>query len=311
MKLKNIYKRIIRMLPYVKTLYKQSMQSCYPNGHYYSPVFSIEDIKKRECQIWKNSLIDGVQGIDLKTSEQFALVKKIETYYKDMPFTTKKNNEQRYYFENNYYSYTDGIILYSMIRHFKPKQIIEVGSGFSSMVMLDTNELFFENQIKCTFIEPYPERLDSLMKSSDKVLATIIERNIQDISLDFFSQLESGDILFIDSTHVSKTGSDVNYIIFEILPILKTGVLIHFHDVFYPFEYPKEWVYSGINWNEDFILRAFLMYNREFEIVLFSKYLLELHFTIFQSMPLCSKSSGSSFWIRKCDEPLNIITKYD
>ena len=189
-----------------------------------------------------------------------------------------------------------------MIRHFKPKQIIEIGSGFSSMVMLDTNELFFENQIKCTFIEPYPKRLYSLMKSSDKSLYTIIESDIQNISLDVFEKLESGDILFIDSTHVSKTGSDVNYILFEILPVLKTGVLIHFHDVFYPFEYPKKWVFNGVNWNENFLLRAFLMYNQQFEIILFTRYLVDLHSSVFNNMPLClqsTSSSSSSFWIRK------------
>ena len=300
--MKNLYKKIIRRFPYVSSLYEQSLQSSAPNGHFYSPVFSIQDVRNRESQIWKNSSIDGIQGVDLKADEQFALVKEFENYYKEMPFTAVKDSHQRYYFINSYYSYTDAIMLYSMIRHFKPKQIIEIGSGFSSMLMLDTNELFFENQIKCTFIEPYPKRLLSLMKDSDKSLNTIIESDIQNISLDIFEKLESGDILFVDSTHVSKTGSDVNYILFEILPILKTGVLIHFHDIFYPFEYPKEWVFRGVNWNENFLLRAFLMYNQQFEIILFTRYLLDLHASNFNNMPLClqsTNSSSSSFWIRK------------
>ncbi len=123
-----------------------------------------------------------------------------------MPFSDQKQGNLRYYFENPFYSYSDGIILYSMIRHFKPKQIIEIGSGFSSAAMLDINELFFSNQISLTLIEPYPERLYSLIHPDDKKTATIIEKDAQKIPLDLFEKLNSGDILFIDSTHVVKTG---------------------------------------------------------------------------------------------------------
>ncbi|SHM64622.1 Methyltransferase domain-containing protein [Flavobacterium xanthum] len=186
-----------------------------------------------------------------------------------------------------------------MIRHFEPKKIIEVGSGYSSMIMLDTNELFFKNQIDLTFIDPNPERLYSLMKESDKNKTTVIEKDVQIIPLDIFKKLQAGDILFIDSTHVSKTGSDVNYILFEILPILTTGVLIHFHDIFYPFEYPKEWVFNGFNWNEDYILKAFLMYNEKFEIKLFSNYLHKHHKDVFKQIPLFYNDTGANLWLEK------------
>ncbi len=164
-----------------------------------------------------------------------------------MPFKSEKQNNLRYQFENGFYSYTDAIMLYSMIRYYKPKRIIEIGAGFSSSVMLDTNELFFENAINLTFIDPYADRLYSLITENDKKTATIIETNVQLTPLIVFEKLEQGDILFVDSAHVTKTGSDVNYILFEILPALKKGVLVHFHDVFYPFEYPKDWVFNGFN----------------------------------------------------------------
>src|SRR5690606_22964232 len=115
----------------------------------------------------------------------------------------------------------------------------------------------------------------------------------------FFDRLEADDILFIDSTHVAKTGSDVNYILFEILPRLKSGVLIHFHDVFYPFEYPRDWVFAGRNWNEDYLLRAFLMYNPAFEIILFSHYLHKHHPDAFAAIPLCYNNRGGNLWIVK------------
>lgn len=292
-------KEFLNKLPYVRTLYKQSLNCCFPNGHFYSPVISIEDVKKREAEIWKKRDEDGISGVELRTEEQIKLVQQFTKYYAVLPFKSEKQENLRYQFENGSYSYTDGIILYSMIRHFEPKRIIEIGSGYSSMVMLDTNELFFNNQINLTFIEPYPEKLYSLMKEDDRKQATVIESEVQQVSLNVFEKLEAGDILFIDSTHISKTGSDVNFILFEILPVLKRGVLIHFHDVFYPFEYPKEWVFQGRNWNEDYILKAFLMYNEKFEIKLFSEYLHKHHKNIFEDMPLCYHNAGGNLWLEK------------
>lgn len=286
-------------MPYVRTLYKQSLNCCFPNGHFYFPVISIADVKKREDEIWKNRDKDGISGVELRTEEQIKLVQQFTKYYAVLAFKSAKQENLRYQFENESYSYTDGIILYSMIRHFEPKRIIEIGSGYSSMVMLDTNELFFDYQINLIFIEPYPEKVYFLMKEDDRKQTKVIEGEVQLIPLDVFEKLEAGDILFVDSTHVSKTGSDVNYILFEILPVLKRGVLMHFHDVFYPFKYPKEWVFQGRNWSEDYILKAFLMYNDKFEIKLFSEYLYKHHKNLFEGIPLCYKNTGGNLWIEK------------
>lgn len=299
MKLKSNIITLLNKLPHVRNLYKQSLNSFHPNGHFYSPIISIEDIKKRETEIWKNVDTDGIIGINLRTEEQKELVKQFTLYYNDIPFKDEKQNDIRYYFKNEYYSYTDAIILYSFIRHFKPKRIIEIGSGFSSAVMLDTNELFFENQIDLTFIDPYSERLVSLMKQEDKQRVKLIETDVQLIPVNIFQELQAGDILFVDSTHVTKTGSDVNYILFEILPVLNSGVLIHFHDIFYPFEYPKEWVFKGFNWNEDYILKAFLMYNTKFKIKVFSEYLHKHHKETFTDLSLTYLNTGGNLWIEK------------
>jgi predicted O-methyltransferase YrrM len=208
----------------------------------------------------------------------------------------------RYYFNNDIYTYSDGIFLYSTIRKFQPKKIIEVGSGFSSALMMDTNDLFFNSSIELIFVEPYPDRLLSLFKAADHKKYTVIKKPVQDVPITLFEQLNENDILFIDSTHVSKTGSDVNFILFEILPILNKGVLIHFHDIFYPFEYPKEWVLNrkGFGWNEDYILRAFLSYNKSFEILAFNTFLEHYYEDWFQQeMPLCLINKGGSIWLRK------------
>jgi predicted O-methyltransferase YrrM len=291
--LSNIIKRMVK----ADNEHKDSL--AFPPGHYYSPLVSLSDIKKRENEIWKGLNMNSVNGVELYADEQLLLVKELTKYYSEIPFEDNKKQNLRYYFDNSYYSYTDSIILYSVMRHFKPKKIIEVGSGFSSAVMLDTRQLFFEDRLQLTFIEPFPDRLYTLITENDKTNSTIIVDDLQNIDVSYFEQLDSNDILFIDSSHVSKTGSDVNYILFDILPKLKPGTLIHFHDVFYPFEYPKDWVLSGRNWNEDYLLRAFLMYNKEFRVKIFSHFL-HIHYKeVFSGMPLCYKNPGGNLWIQK------------
>lgn len=286
-----------------KFSYKQYLDfrrnSMVAAGHFYSPIVSIDSIRKREVDIWSKANIEGLPGIDLQTDEQLKLIDCFSDFYKEMPFKPTKQADTRYYFENEYYSYSDGIILYSMIRYFQPKKIIEIGSGFSSALMLDTNELFFDNQINLTFIEPNPGRLLSVMRHNDKSSSRIIQSDVQQVELENFKQLGPGDILFVDSTHVVKTGSDVNCIIFDILPLLKSGVLIHFHDVFYPFEYPKRWVFQGRSWNENYFLRAFLMDNDKYEIKLFVDYL-HLHYKkAFENLPLAYNNTGGNLWLLK------------
>ncbi|MFH1598269.1 MAG: class I SAM-dependent methyltransferase [Patescibacteria group bacterium] len=271
----------------------------YPLGHYYSPIPSREEIIKRSKKIFgiKEKKIDGV---DLNETEQLVLLEQLKKYYDAIPFNDQASDDLRYYYKNEFYSYSDGIFLYGIIRHFKPKKIIEIGSGFSSAIMLDTNERFFQNQISCSFIDPYPERLLSILNKGDEEKHTIINDCVQDVDLDTFEQLEANDILFIDSSHVAKTGNDVNHIFFEILPKLNKGTIIHFHDVFFPFEYPKKWVLEGRGWNEDYLLRAFLQYNSKFKIILFATFLEHFYQKWFEeNMPLCLKNRGGSIWLKK------------
>ncbi len=277
------------------------VNTCFKPGHFYSPIVSLKDIKRRESQIWKPVLSLDIQNISLNSNEQKVLLSHFSDYYSEMGISIEKS-DKRYYFNNVFFSYTDAFLLYSMIRHFNPIQIIEVGSGFSSAVMLDTIDTF-AMPVKITFIEPFPKRLKLLMKENEDKRFQIQTSQIQDIDSDFFKSLNQNDILFIDSTHVSKTGSDVNYVIFNILPILKKGVLIHFHDIFYPFEYPKQWVYEGRNWNENYLLRAFLMNNNDYKILLFSDYLHKIHKEAFKHMPLCYNNTGGSIWIQKLIDP--------
>lgn len=270
-----------------------------PPGHFYSPIPSLEDIRRDEAQIF-GAVPRELAGIDLHESEQLSLLNELQRYYKELPFHAEKVAGLRYFYENPAYSYSDAIFLYCLIRHLRPKKIIEVGSGYSSCVTLDTNEIFFGNSISTTFIEPFPGLLLSLIKEEDKARITVIPKRLQDVALERFDGLGEGDILFVDSTHVSKVNSDVNRLFFEILPRLAPGVFIHLHDIFYPFEYPKEWAFEGRAWNEAYVLRAFLQYNRGFRIMLMNTFLEDFHEARFrEEMPLCLKNKGGSIWLRK------------
>src|SRR3989339_28879 len=269
-----------------------------PPGHFYSPIPSLDDIQRDDQKIF-GDVPSNILGLDLHEEEQLQLLNEFIVYYDEMPFQPKKHEGLRYYYENPAYSYSDAILLHCMIRFLKPKTIIEVGSGFSSCMTLDTNELYFGGSIATTFIEPYPELLMSLIKNTDKSKIKVIPARLQDVDFDEFETLQANDILFIDSTHVGKINSDVNRIFFDILPRLSPGVHIHFHDIFFPFEYPKAWIYEGRAWNEAYLLWAFLQYNNKFSVVLINTFVEHFHKAFFQKkMPLCLKNTGGSLWMR-------------
>ena len=277
----------------------KTRQGFVPPGHFYSPVPDLDELQEIEEETIGGPSIE-IPGMDLDDQEQLELLKRFSAFYREMPFKAKKKEGLRYYFENPAYSYSDAIMLHCMIRHLKPKRIIEVGSGFSSCMILDTNDLFFSGSISTTFIEPYPELLMSLLRDTDAERVSTIPSRLQDVDLSEFDILEENDILFIDSTHVSKIDSDVNRIFFEVLPRLSSGVHVHFHDIFFPFEYPKEWLLEGRAWNEAYILKAFLQYNQAFSPVLMNTYMTEFHESFFrENMPLCLKNTGASIWLKR------------
>lgn len=268
-----------------------------PLGHFYSPIPSAEDVA-RNAQ--PRTIHRVIPGIDLRESDQLVLLNSLIGVYREQPFSAQPQPGFRYCFENPAYSYSDAILLYCMLRHLRPRRVIEIGSGYSSCVMLDTSERFLRPQPSFTFVEPYPQLLASLLRPAESEELTILSVRLQDVELDRFHALEANDILFVDSTHVSKLGSDVNRLIFEILPALQPGVHVHFHDIFYPFEYPQAWLEERRAWNEAYILRAFLQYNSAFRVVLMNTFMEHFHQEFFeQHMPLCMKNPGGSLWIRK------------
>jgi predicted O-methyltransferase YrrM len=288
-----LFRYIARKAGYVE--YHQHV----PPGHFYSPIADPKEVAQYADRVFNRDQ-RTLPAIDLRETEQLALAAELARFYPEQPFAETRQEGLRYYFGNDFYCHSDAICLYAMMRRFAPKRIIEAGSGFSSAVILDTNDRFFNGAIRLEFIEPYPDRLYSLLTSADRARAVVHEKKLQDVPVEIFAGLEAGDFLFIDSSHVTRVAGEVNYYMFEILPALRPGVFVHIHDIFNGFEYPREWVETGKSWSEAYLLRAFLEYNSTFEVVLMNDYLAHFHGDFFaQNMPLCLQNTGGSIWLRK------------
>jgi len=245
----------------------------YPPGHYYSPVCNPKELIKRYHEPSTDSTSE-LPGIDLNKDGQIARLLSWRKYLSECQFTEMPTPPRRYYFGGRcQYPLGDARSLHCFIRELNPHRIVEVGCGFSSACILDTIEQH-QLDVRCTFIDPEIDRLLSLMHPEDRLRASIYATPVQDVPMIEFESLNANDILFIDSTHVLKTGSDVAFELFEILPRLKAGVLVHFHDVHFPFEYPGLWVIDrNYSWNEIYAVRALLMYSKKFKIEFWNSYL--------------------------------------
>jgi hypothetical protein len=297
--LRALIRYVLDRTPYVGGLREQLRNvGRYPAGHFYSPIPEPTDVANYlERRTPPNG---GISGIDLNRDDQLRLLQQFERFYAEMPFQREPRADCRYHFGQTVFCYADAIFLYSFLRQHQPRRIIEVGSGFSSAVMLDTVDRFFAHAPEITFIEPFPVNLRRLLRPDDYTKVTLIEDRVQQVPMERFMALQAGDLLFIDSSHVMKCGSDVQFLMFEVLPHLAVGVTVHFHDVFDTFEYPREWLLNGLYWNEDYALRAFLSYNAAWKICLFGNYAVRTFHDFFQAkMPLCLEDPGGSLYIRR------------
>ncbi|MEM7728609.1 MAG: class I SAM-dependent methyltransferase [Pseudomonadota bacterium] len=267
-------------------------------GHFYSPVV---DTRSLDESVLRSPHDPSVKGIKVDAEAMQDFWRRLLPHMRDADLPRQKTKGRRYYIENPAYREGDAYVYQAILRETQPKRIIEIGSGFSSALLLDTVDTHFPDRPHMTFIDPYPKLLKSMMRRADRNSATIIGQPVQDVDLDIFRTLEAGDILFIDSTHVLKTHSDVYWELAEILPILKRGVLIHFHDMFWPFEYPREWIFQDRrSWNELYAIQFFLMYQDVFEIVFFNQYFAYQHTTqVREEFGAFLDNPGGGLWLRK------------
>jgi SAM-dependent methyltransferase len=277
---------------------EKSVPTMFWPGHFHSPIVDPSTIAEYVEQQYLQEPGD-IKGIHFDEDAMVRFWKENAEFIKNTPFSEHDDGKNRYYY-NNIYPYGDAMMLRAMIAHFKPKNVIEVGSGFSSACMLDAVDHVGLSDFALTCIDPYADRLRSRLREEDLSRVDIIEGLVQDVPVSTFSKLKENDILFIDSSHVLKTASDVHYELFSILPSLNKGVLVHFHDIQYPFEYPRGWLFeNNRSWNEIYALRAFLTYNSAFEVVfwngMFAHRQREL---VHETNPLFLKNPGGSIWLR-------------
>ena len=226
--------------------------SLFPHGHFYSPVVDPAALDRDRFRALRDG--DPLAGLTLDLGAMDVLFARLMRHYPAIAFPEEAGGKTRYHYLNDQYTYGDAIILSAMLRELHPARYIEVGSGFSSAVALDTNDA-----------------------------------------------LSAGDILFLDTTHIVKTGSDVLHEVFHILPRLASGVIVHFHDVFDAFEYPERWVFEeNRSWNEQYLLRAFLMCNPAFEILYANQfYFRRRREAVARQAPLIARNAGGGLWLRK------------
>ena len=233
-----------------------------PN-HFYWPVPDMEELAQRDWPIYA-----APSGCDPRRRDQVELARHFGSRYIPELKWNSRPTPDSYHYNNGYFESCDAEVAYSMVREWKPRRIIEIGSGFSTRAMaeaLRVNSELHSIAGELISIDPYPERLPLNALGSQ---ITLVPEYVQQLDLGLFETLHAGDILFIDSSHVVSVGSDVVQEYLQILPRLKPGVLVHVHDIFLPSDYPRSAVLENLwFWSEQYLLQAFLSFNHEFEIL--------------------------------------------
>lgn len=275
----------------------------YPAGHFYSPVVNPAEARKYVTPrpTFAEETITELPGIHISNELMLDFWDKSTECIKTTNFSPKDSSTDRYYWPNASYPYGDALILRAMVWHHRPARVIEIGCGFSSACMLDAADDAGLPYFSMTCIDPYPDRLRTLMRLSDADRVHIIEKPVQEVPVEIFASLGAGDLLFIDSTHVLKTGSDVCHELFSVLPNLAPGVIVHFHDCRYPFEYPDKWIFEyNHSWNEIYAIRAFLMFNSDFEIFFWNTFFALANRELIEpTAPAFAWNPGGGLWLRR------------
>jgi hypothetical protein len=284
---------------------------CYAAGvlpmpvHFYSPVPDLQDLEQRK--VWTR--VSSLPGIDMRVEKQLELLKEFEQWGQECQWPVHgRAGKAEFYTRNGSFCYGCAAIAHSMIRHLRPRKILEIGSGNSSLVLREALRVNAkEHQVQPSYqaIDPYPRpEIAEVLRPSGELLPERVEC----VDLDHFASLRENDILFIDSGHTVRAGSDVNFLYLEVLPRLHPGVVIHIHDISLPDEYPKVYFTNPsfrVFWTEAYLLQAFLIYNSEFEVLFANQLIMTRHAEAFRAaFPHYSPETvhpaiSGGFWIRR------------
>jgi hypothetical protein len=263
--------------------------------HYYSEV---PDLDSLPAGIWTSrSELAGVR-FDVDAGLRFVERELAEFVGEFSPPSTPTGNPRDFYLGNSLYEAVDAETLYAMVRRFRPRRVLELGSGMSTLVIADAlrhDEIV--DGCRHDVYDPYPR--DDLGE-----VANLHSISATEVPLERFTALRAGDILFVDTTHTVKIGGDVNRVILDVLPRLEPGVLVHFHDIFLPGEYPIEFYTElGFSWAEQYLLQAFLAFNPRFEVLFGVAALMrDRPAAMHRLVPSAARAvRPSAFWIRGVD----------
>ena len=273
--------------------------------HFHSPVPDLEDLERRK--VWDRR--SDLAGINFRPDAQLTLLLKLgQEFGNECDWPPNPSGDlYKFYTENDSFSFGCAAATHCILRHFKPRHVIEIGSGNSSLVIskaLSLNAQNSEKEAKYTIVDPYPQQK---IEKGLSALTQLIKDRVEVLDVTFFDQLGNNDVLFIDSGHVVRIGGDVNYLILDVLPRLASGVIIHFHDIGLPYDYPKVYATNPkfrVFWTEAYLLQAFLCFNSQFEILLAMNYLMSERQEEFRAAfplydPLKHRNISGSFWIRR------------
>jgi hypothetical protein len=260
---------------------------------YYSP---IPDLATLPEGIWDEP--DPLRGIELDLDGQ---VERLQSRLAGpiAEFAPTQGGGDAYEALNASYPLPDARLLYAIVRDLKPASIVELGSGQTSRVIAQACAINAAEGSETRFraFDPFPTAVDETLPG----LFALERTPAQNVSEDVFSALEAGDILFVDTTHTVKIASDVNRIILRVLPLLGPGVIVHFHDICLPYEYPRYLFEDyALYWAEQYLLQAFLAMNPSFEVLYATNALCLDRRAEVEAVGLAGpRESGSSFWIRR------------
>jgi predicted O-methyltransferase YrrM len=259
---------------------------------YYSPIPDLTELPADRGQ-----RPDPMPGVDLRLAANLRYLESIASHLAEYaPPDRSPGTASGYYRNNGMYPALDGEVLYGIVRDLKPSRIVEIGAGFSTLVIKDALAANAGEAMPCEHrvFDPYPASV-----LAEKVDVTPV--TAQQVPTETFTELETGDILFVDTTHTVKQGNDVLRLVLEVLPELVPGVVVHIHDFFRPFAYPRFFAELGLYWQEHFLVQAFLAFNADFEVLVACHALSRLHAAELEALipNLPRPAPGSALWLRR------------
>jgi hypothetical protein len=239
-------------------------------AHYYVSEPNIVELEQT-VDLWAKP--SAMSGVDVDLDEQIDNLRRVcapyQPEFSGNPYYRHAVNQPFGSGRSRTFGFVEAQVLHAVVRHYKPARLIEIGSGvptyctYQAMAM-NQRETGVDGRITC--IEPYPiDMVKEIAATSDTV--ELIARPIQEVPRDIFTQLRPNDVVSIDSCHVVRSGSEVNYIVLEILPIIPKGVLVQIHDIYLPYDYDRDVLRNFIHPNETALVAAFLACNPRYKIL--------------------------------------------